>query len=45
MATGNVAGPSGFVPKMTKPVSEAGAVEVYDYIEDINAMVCIQTDW
>ena len=44
MASGNTAGPSGIVPEMLKPVSEAGAVDVHDHIEDIPSDRCIPTD-
>ena len=45
MASGKAAGPSGIVAEMLKPVREAGAVEVRDFIEDIISEGCIPTDW
>ena len=45
MASGKAAGPSGIVPEVLKPDSEAGAVEVCDHIKDIISEGCIPTDW
>ena len=40
-----MAGPSGIVPEVLKPDSEAGVVEVRDLIDDITSEGCIPSDW
>ena len=44
MASGKAAGPSGIVPEVLKPKSEAGAVGVRDHIEGIFSEGCIPND-
>ena len=41
MASGKAAGPSGIVAEMLKPVGEAGAEEVRDFVKNIISEGCM----